>query len=62
VNYDACLQAKYTARGRHPNLTTMTLLRLYWPVLLYHSFWVLCEVGIRWVLCEVKIVLSHHLR
>jgi hypothetical protein len=43
------MQAKYTARSRHPNLTMVTLLRLYWPLLLYHSFWVLCEVGIRWV-------------
>jgi hypothetical protein len=41
-------QAKFAARGKHPNLTTLTLLRLYWPLLLYHSFWVLCEVGIRW--------------
>jgi hypothetical protein len=53
TSYFACccaalLQAKYAARSRHPNLTTLTLLRLYWPLLLYHSFWVLCEVGIRW--------------
>jgi hypothetical protein len=31
------------------NLTTIALLRLYWPLLLLHSFWVIVEIGIRWV-------------
>lgn len=29
------------------NYTTVALLRLYWPALLLHSFWVLVEIGIR---------------
>lgn len=43
-------QAKQEPPGGKPsrhNLTTIALLRLYWPMLLLHSFWVLVEIGIR---------------
>lgn len=40
-------QAKYVGKPKQPNLTNQTLFRLYWPLLLMHSFWVLCEVAIR---------------
>jgi hypothetical protein len=44
------LQAKHEPHGKpsRKNLTTIALLRLYWPLLLLHSFWVLVEIGIRY--------------
>jgi hypothetical protein len=40
------LQAKRVTKGIW-NTTTRTLLSLYWAQLLYHSFWVAIEVGVR---------------
>jgi hypothetical protein len=41
-------QQRQGRRKRHwQNVTTLTLLQLYWPLLLVHSFWVLVEIGIR---------------
>lgn len=40
-------QAKHSKQPSRSNLTTVALLRLYWPMLLLHSFWVIVEIGIR---------------
>lgn len=47
------MQSKREQKGANnpsrSNLTTLALLRLYWPQLLLHSFWVIVEIGIRCV-------------
>jgi hypothetical protein len=48
-------QAKRAEHSKQPsrsNLTTVALLRLYWPILLLHSFWVIVEIGIR---CAARV-------
>eukprot|EP00878_Enallax_costatus_P014214 GHUV01014868.1.p1 GENE.GHUV01014868.1~~GHUV01014868.1.p1 ORF type:complete len:677 (+),score=122.01 GHUV01014868.1:181-2211(+) len=41
------LKSKHQGKRKQPNLTTLTLLRLYWPQLVLHSFWVLTEIAVR---------------
>jgi hypothetical protein len=53
------LQSKHEQKGTNKpsrsNLTTLALLRLYWPQLLLHSFWVIVEIGIRCVCgCQLR--------
>jgi hypothetical protein len=52
----APLQSKHEQKGSNKpsrsNYTTLALLRLYWPQLLLHSFWVIVEIGIR---CGVNL-------
>ena len=43
----AIVQAKKQGKRKQPNLTMLTLLRLYWPQLIFHSLWVLSEIAVR---------------
>lgn len=51
-------QANHGKQPSRSNMTTVALLRLYWPQLLLHSFWVIVEIGIRCAACSVRTRLT----